>query len=139
MPDSSRSGLVKSTSVRINAPCREDGVVSATIDVVGRPMTIRHRVLDGEVGGLADGFLAAALLPAMAARAPVVVDAPVSPRLLGSVGRIQSIFQGWRLGLRSVPVYANPRDGEPPAAAGVAAFFSGAWTPCTRPSTISTS
>lgn len=71
-------------------------------------------------------FLPAAVMAAMARRESLEVDpaAPVSPRLLQGIDRIQDILQSWNPALGKVEVRARP---ETPASGreGVALFFSG--------------
>jgi hypothetical protein len=75
------------------------------------------------VAATSDAFLAAALMPAMAARQPLVVGGGVSPRLLDSVHRIQGTLRAWKIGLDETTVEAEPRSAGSPAGA-VGAFFS---------------
>jgi len=74
----------------------------------------------------ADAFVPALLLPAMAAREPLEIVPPVSPRLLAKLERLQAIFACWFPRHGRVALQAQPRveRGEArPAAVG--AFFSG--------------
>jgi hypothetical protein len=56
-----------------------------------------------------DPFLAALLLPAMKVGETLEIPAPVSERLLGSIPRIQSIYESWETTLRNVQVKAPVR------------------------------
>ena len=81
-----------------------------------------------------DPFLAALLAPAMALGEDLEIGAPVSPKLLAAVPRIQEIYRCWEPELAPSAVAAPPRtaglpapDGEPGAAngePGAALFFS---------------
>lgn len=64
----------------------------------------------------AEAFLLLALPAAMRHGGPLVMEAPVSPRLLAQVPAIQDLYQAWDAGLRRVEVKANPRlpAGQPP-------------------------
>src|SRR5262245_64693715 len=73
-----------------------------------------------------DPFLAASLLPAMLQGEALEIDphAPVSPRLLEHVGRLQDIFHCWNPKFRRIPIAASQSVAEA-ANPGVASFFSG--------------
>jgi hypothetical protein len=77
--------------------------------------------------GNGDPFLAALLVPAMHLGEPLVLPAPVSPRLLAAVPTLQDIYVAFDHRVRRIPVLATARD-EPRApnassdAAGL--FFS---------------
>ncbi len=93
------------------------------------------------VSDAADALVPALLLPAMAAGETLELGPPVSPRLLESLPRLQTIFSGWFPGYRVIEVVARPtgatrgridsraeatRDGiDAGPARGVGAFFSG--------------
>lgn len=72
-----------------------------------------------------DGFLAAALIPAMVRGEPLEIDpdAPVSPRLLGGVNRIQDVLTLWNPRLRKIPIRARVEP-SPPMSPRTASFFS---------------
>jgi hypothetical protein len=72
----------------------------------------------------ADGFLIAALVPAMYAGRPLVVEAPISARLLEALPRAQAILSSWCSSLRTIEVRAERAVGPASRAAGVGAFFS---------------
>ena len=74
-----------------------------------------------------DPFLAALLLPAMHVKERLRLDAPVSPRLLAAVPRIQAIYQAFDADATPIAVEAPARAEPLPAegsAAGVGLFFS---------------
>lgn len=70
-----------------------------------------------------DAFLAALLMPAMSLGEELVVDAPVSARLLRSVRTVMEVYQAW-WELRPVPVTAAPRLDRGPGRAAVGLFFT---------------
>lgn len=85
----------------------------------------------GEPG--ADPFLAALLVPALVAGEPLVLDPPVSPRLLRRTATVQDILTTWYPARRRIPVTAPVRTAAPGDAArgrGVGAFFSGGVDSC---------
>lgn len=70
--------------------------------------------------------LAVLLLPAMRTGEPVVIDEPVSPRLLRSMRQYQEIMAAWYPQLLStVPIVAEPRSGAAVGGGKRMAFFSG--------------
>jgi 7-cyano-7-deazaguanine synthase in queuosine biosynthesis len=72
-----------------------------------------------------DAFLITLLTTAMRRGLRVIVEAEVSPKLLGAIGRIQDVLCCWYPDCRRVAVEFE-RVGAPAAAmAGVASFFSG--------------
>jgi hypothetical protein len=98
--------------------------------VAGRADELRFRVAGGApapLSGTSDPALAALLLPAMAAGAPLSVEGPVSARLLAGIDRLQDVFPLWAPGrFRRVPVRAHPAAAAPaPPGRGLACFFSG--------------
>jgi hypothetical protein len=75
---------------------------------------------------LADPFVAALLLPAMRARRGLVVEGPVSGRLLDGVRQIMTLRSRWHWDFHEVPIRArHAADGPPPPPPRVASFFSG--------------
>jgi hypothetical protein len=81
----------------------------------------------------ADPFLAALLVPALVAGEPLVLDPPVSPRLLRRTATVQDILTTWYPARRRIPVTAPVRTAAPGDAArgrGVGAFFSGGVDSC---------
>ena len=110
--------------VIVEMPQREGDTVSARVVVDGKPVTLSYRAIPGPVSDDADPFLAAALLPAMAVKQPIVVQGGISPKLLSSIHRIQGTLQAWKIGLTETPVQAEPREARAPSGA-VGAFFSG--------------
>ncbi len=77
--------------------------------------------------GEVDPFALLGLVPAMRTGQPLVVEAPVSARLLEGMGRGQEILAGWFPELfRVVPVEADARAPGPPAGGRkVASFYTG--------------
>ncbi len=103
-----------------------DHLVSVCIGVGPAEHCVTYRVHKGVVADRADAFLAAALLPAMAAGNALRVTGAISPRLLAAVCTIQDIFQCWDgQQYRKIPVEAVARASAAPSGAGVACFFSG--------------
>lgn len=102
-----------------------------------------ERVLSADVGGVeiwyrvpadrspevrADPFVAAAVMPAMAAGEPIEIDsdAAVSPRLLRGIDKIQDILRVWFPALEKVEIRARRVEADAtPRHAGAAVFFSG--------------
>ena len=82
----------------------------------------------------ADPFLAALLVPALVAGEPLVLEPPVSPRLLRRTATVQDILTTWYPARRRIQVTAPVRSGVPAAGAGrgqgVGAFFSGGVDSC---------
>lgn len=77
-----------------------------------------------------DVFACAALLPAMRANENLaIVDAPVSPRLLAGIDRLQDVFHVWNPAFRRIRIEAD-LEPAPPAVAGTASFFSGGVDGC---------
>lgn len=111
------------TPVIVERPERDGDSVSGRIVVDGEPATLTYRSDPGPVTGDADPFLAAALLPAMAMKQPIVVEGPVSPMLLTSLHLLQGTLQAWNVGLTETPVQAEPRTARESSGA-VGAFFS---------------
>lgn len=108
---------------------QEDGecLVSAAINVGRTQHTVTYRLRNAVVVDRADAFLAAALLPGMAAGSDLRVGGTVSPRLLAAVPTIQDVFHCWdRDAYRKVTVKAEPASDAPPRqGAAVGCFFSG--------------
>ncbi len=72
-----------------------------------------------------DALLPMSLLIAMKHRLPLELAAPVSPRMLGKIPKIQDILKAWSHPLRRVEVQADAADPDRPTSRGVATFFSG--------------
>jgi hypothetical protein len=99
--------------------------VSAPIVIGTRQHHIWFRTSEGPIAAGPEPFLIAALLPAMAVGAALCARGPVSPRLLGSLPRVQEIFATWNRQFQQVPI--NVHAGTAPSAAPgqVGCFFSG--------------
>ncbi|HTC24802.1 MAG TPA: hypothetical protein VK688_10580 [Gemmatimonadales bacterium] len=82
----------------------------------------------------ADPFFAALLVPALASNESLVVDPPVSPRLLRRAHRVQDILTSWYETRRRIDVVATaravPSEGGPRRGNGVGTFFSGGVDSC---------
>jgi len=82
----------------------------------------------------ADPFLAALLVPAMAAGEALVLDPPVSRRLLARAVRVQDVLTSWYPARRRITITATTRPSPPGArvadARGVGSFFSGGVDSC---------
>jgi hypothetical protein len=103
--------------------------VAALITVDGEPFDIFYRVSQGPLASAGETFLCAALFPAMAVGAPLRIDAPIAPRFIARVNRIQEIFSTWYPELHMVPIEAQPLPAEALARPWVSrragCFFSG--------------
>lgn len=104
----------------------EPAAASAWV-TLDRPVELRHTAVGGgPVSGNIDGFLAAALLPAMRSGARLRAEDPVSSSLLVGVERIQTILHAWCPELVHIEVDAASRSPQGSRrATGIAAFFSG--------------
>ncbi|MFF2351110.1 hypothetical protein ACFVVL_15165 [Kitasatospora sp. NPDC058115] len=71
-----------------------------------------------------DAFLAALLMPAMSLGEELVVDAPVSARLLRSARTVAAVYAAWWERLREVRVTAGEVDEARRGPAGVGLFFT---------------
>jgi hypothetical protein len=82
----------------------------------------------------ADPFLAALLVPAMVAGEALVLDPPVSRRLLGRAARVQDVLTSWYPARRRITITATTRPSPPGTrvadARGVGSFFSGGVDSC---------
>ncbi len=82
----------------------------------------------------ADPFLAALLVPALAAGESLVLDPPVSRRLLGRAARAQDVLTTWYPARRRITITATARPSPPVEwvadARGVGSFFSGGVDSC---------
>jgi uncharacterized SAM-binding protein YcdF (DUF218 family) len=88
--------------MRGGAPRIEGSVVSATIDVAGRPeRTLRWRLSTPPPTVSGDVLLPALLPLAMRTGERLRLDAPVSPRLLCSSHRAQELVLGWDAEVRA--------------------------------------
>jgi hypothetical protein len=112
-------------TVQLSGFRREPAAASARV-TVDRPLVIQLATTRGPVANNADTFLAAALLPAMAAGARLRSEEPVSASLAAGTDRIQTILADWYPGLAHIEVDApiSP-DTATANSNGVAAFFSG--------------
>ena len=92
----------------------------------GAPFVLEWVFPEAEADWLAangDPVLPALLLPAMRLGEDLVIDAPVSRRLLASVPTIMDIYAAWVPGMRRPAITANDAD-EPRRGKGVGLFFS---------------
>jgi hypothetical protein len=71
-----------------------------------------------------DPFLAFTLPSAMVLGESIKVEAPVSPRILASIPRIQAIYKNWIQGARPVEVSALPFEQSIPKGEATGSFFS---------------
>lgn len=77
-----------------------------------------------------DAFLVAALQPAMRTGQPLVIEgAPVSPKLLASIDRLQDVYNFWDPAYRKIPIVAE-QEPDPPGVPAVGSFFSGGIDGC---------
>jgi len=84
-----------------------------------------HGVALDEVGIPGDAFAAVVLLPAMAAGEDVVIDAPVSPKLVAGAWDVAGVWSSWRPGWRRSRIEAPTAHACAPSRGGTAASFSG--------------
>jgi len=100
------------------------GRISARILIEDKCQEIWFDAAGVQLTQTANPFLAVTLLAAMATNHTLVVDGPVSPRLLQNVKRIQEIFHCWAGRFQIVPVEGDAvASSEEPQT--VACFFSG--------------
>jgi len=100
------------------------GRISARILIEDKWQEIWFDAAGMQLTQTANPFLAVTLLAAMATNHTLVVDGPVSPRLLQNVKRIQEIFHCWAGRFQIVPVEGDAvASSEEPQT--VACFFSG--------------
>jgi hypothetical protein len=107
------------------------------IEPAGRPATevvFRYPAEYAPAGEpSADPFLTALLVPALVVGEPLLLEPPVSPRLLRRTVTVQDILTTWHPARRRIPVTAPVRPAAPGGAArgrGVGAFFSGGVDSC---------
>lgn len=116
------------TRLVIDAPhlTRQSAGVEVASTLSGAAIAqLHYRTAATAESALADPFLTACLLPAMAMHADAVeVRAPVSTTLLQHLPAVQDILSAWDSRMRRVAVVAEPAP-TTPRARGVAAFFSG--------------
>jgi hypothetical protein len=73
-----------------------------------------------------DGFLTAALIPAMSAGAPLYADGSAAPGLLANLRVIQDVFHCWNRTFRKIELTVRDPEAAPAErGAGVGCFFSG--------------
>ena len=88
-------------------------------------LEVRFSVDDAELTGDASFLLPTLLTAAMRSGQDLVVDEPVSPRMLAGARHVADIFSLWREDLRRVAIEAPARAHDPPTPErAVAAFFS---------------
>src|SRR5829696_9077039 len=92
-------------TVQLSGFRREPAAASARV-TVDHPLVMQHATTRGPVADNADTFLAAALLPAMAAGARLVSEAPVSASLAAGTKRIQTVLADWYPALAHIEVDA---------------------------------
>ena len=98
------------TETVLRAPEVSGSRVTARLSIDGAESELYVDAPDHGVDGNVDGFFCAVLPAAMKAGAPLVVEAPVSPQLLGSVPTIQKIFRRSSRRFVEIDVRAEPRD-----------------------------
>ncbi len=103
--------------------------LAATIESEGRPAFRMEYVVHGVKAPVSpvagNAFLAATLLPAVARREPLVIEAPVSARLLANTAVLTAIFRAW--GVFAAPISATAQstcEDHAPYNDSVGAFFS---------------
>ncbi len=113
----------------IEVTAEADGyTLSAVIESEGMSPFRLEYVVQGikapEPSVTGNAFLAATLLPAMLRHEPLVIEAPVSARLLESTETLMAIYQAWVSGAHRVEVTA-PATHHALSSDNVGAFFSG--------------
>ena len=98
--------------------------ISVEIRVDERPFQLWFRIANGSFGRDLDFLVPVTLLPAMRLGAHLTLPGPVSPRLVGSVPKLEAIFRLWNDAYDSialdVPTGVTQRDGND----AVGCFFS---------------
>src|SRR5262245_11376408 len=101
-----------------------DGRLSVRVLIEGKSQEIWFHAAGMQLTRSANPFLALTLLAAMATNHTLVIDGPVSPRLLQNMKCIQEIFHCWARRFQIIDVEADSlASSEEPQ--NVACFFSG--------------
>jgi hypothetical protein len=101
-----------------------EGRASVRVLIEGKSQEIWFHAAGVQLTQSANPFLALTLLAAMATNQTLVVDGPVSPRLLQNVKHIEEIFHCWARRFQILPVVGDSViSREEPQ--NVACFFSG--------------
>jgi hypothetical protein len=112
-------------SIRIGAPVRTPGAITAEVQMPGDPaVPLRFAGADEAMADGAESLLATVLLPAMRLGATLRSTAPVSPELVANTARIQALLHGWDPSMRRVDVHAPTRRSLTARSTGAGAFFS---------------
>jgi hypothetical protein len=108
----------------LHAPRTSGERSAARLRLEGEELELYFETRGHAISSSADGFLIASLLPAMHAGRALVVEAPISARLLQALPRAQAILSSWCSSLRTIDVRAERGGGPASRGAGVGAFFS---------------
>lgn len=109
-----------------------DGGVTLSAEIVHERDRRTHRIgyryrglAPDQVAARGDAFVTTLVVPAMVAGEDLIVEAPVSPMLLGGVARAMELINSWDpLRYRIVDVVADPEPNIEQPGAGVGLFFS---------------
>jgi hypothetical protein len=117
--------LSETGSLTIGAVELAEHEISVEIRMDDSPFQLWFRVENGSFGRDLDFLVPVTLLPAMRLGAHLTLPGPVSPRLAGSVPKLQEIFRLWNEAYATVPVDVptgvTPHEGND----AVGCFFSG--------------
>lgn len=110
--------VVSSSGVRIVGQVRCEDGTSFELFFAFPPNTL--------LAATADPFVAAMLVPSMAAGDTLAVESPISAELERGLSRVQDVFLRWHPEWTRVDVRLPPKSRKPAGvASGIAAFFSG--------------
>jgi hypothetical protein len=114
------------TTSTISQPVCPDGQsVRADVQIAGEVRQVVFRASEGPVSAGIDGFLTAALIPAMSAGAPLHADGSTAPGLLANLRVVQDVFRCWNRKFRKIELVARDPEASVQRGAGVGCFFSG--------------
>ncbi|HEY7875410.1 MAG TPA: hypothetical protein VIG64_09840, partial [Actinomycetota bacterium] len=108
----------------VHAPAVAGSRVTGRIVTGGAPFDLYFDLGDEAPSPSVEAFVVAALLPAMIAGDPLVVEAPIDAQLLDALDEIQAIFWSWRPRCRRIKIRAEPTEEREPKASGKGVFFS---------------
>jgi hypothetical protein len=107
----------------LRAPRVDGGRVTARLSLGSQDFDLFFETSEGPPAGSQDAFVVASLLLAMKAGTELVVEGPVSERLLSSLPQAQTILSAWEPRFRPIEVRAETY-ALSPRAAGTGVFFS---------------
>jgi hypothetical protein len=110
---------------RLHSLTRDIDRVSATLEIGATTHVLSYRVVDGEPWEGYEPFVTSALPIAMRTASDLVVDGPVSPRLVHGLGGVQEMMSGWYSDFTRVDIRtAGPAARRLADSRGTACFFS---------------